>query len=156
METTNATNLNAMAVSATLHCLVGCAIGEVLGLIIGAAFGLSNAITIVLSIALAFVFGYSLSTIPLLKAKIALVAALSIVLAADTLSITTMELVDNAVMYLIPGAMSATLVDPIFWLSMPLSLVIAFAAALPVNRYLLTKNKGHMVSMNALGHHHHH
>lgn len=149
------TDLNAMAVSATLHCLVGCAIGEVIGLIIGSSFGLSSGITILLSIILAFIFGFTLSTIPLLRARIAFVAAISIVIAADTLSIATMEIVDNAVMYVIPGAMSATLVNPIFWISMPISLAIAFFAALPVNKYLLKKNKGHMLSMNALGHDHH-
>ena len=96
-----------MAVSATLHCLTGCAIGEILGLIIGTALGLSNVVTIALSIALAFVFGYTLSTLPLLKAGLALGTALSVVLAADTLSIATMEIVDNAVMAVLPGAMNA-------------------------------------------------
>jgi Sec-independent protein secretion pathway component TatC len=149
-----------MAVSATLHCLTGCAIGEVLGLIIGTAFGLSNAITTIIAIALAFVFGFGLSTLPLVKVGMGFGAALSIVIAADTLSITTMELVDNAVMYAIPGAMHATLVDPLFWISMPIALTVAFIAALPVNIYLLSKNKGHALTMNALagysGHDHHH
>lgn len=149
-------NINAMAVSATLHCLTGCAIGEVLGLIIGTAFGLSNGVTILLAIALAFVFGFGLSTLPLLKVGMSLTAALSIVFAADTLSITTMEIVDNLVMYIIPGAMSATLVNPLFWVSMAIALTVAFFAALPVNRYLLSKNKGHALTMNALGGHHHH
>lgn len=147
---------NAMAVSATLHCLTGCAIGEVLGLIIGTAFGLSNGITTLIAIALAFVFGFGLSTLPLMKAGMGFVAALSIVVAADTLSITTMEIVDNLVMYAIPGAMHATLVDPLFWISMPVALTIAFFAALPVNKYLLSKNKGHALTMNALGGHNHH
>lgn len=147
---------NAMAVSATLHCLTGCAIGEVLGLIIGTAFGLSNGITTLIAIALAFVFGFGLSTLPLIKAGMGFVAALSIVVAADTLSITTMEIVDNLVMYTIPGAMHATLVDPLFWISMPIALTIAFFAALPVNKYLLSKNKGHALTMNALGGHKHH
>lgn len=149
-------NTNSMAVSATLHCLTGCAIGEVLGLIIGTAFGLSNAITTLLAIALAFVFGFSLSTLPLVKAGMGFMAALSIVIAADTLSITIMEIVDNLVMYLIPGAMHATLVDPLFWISMPIALTAAFFAALPVNKYLLSKNKGHALTMNALGGQHHH
>lgn len=149
-------NTNAMAVSATLHCLTGCAIGEVLGLIIGTAFGLSNGVTTLLAIALAFVFGFGLSTLPLIKAGMGFTAALSIVIAADTLSITVMEIVDNLVMYLIPGAMHATLVDPLFWISMPIALTVAFFAALPVNRYLLSKNKGHALTMNALGGHHHH
>lgn len=149
-------NVNAMAVSATLHCLTGCAIGEVLGLIIGTAFGLSNGITTLIAIALAFVFGFGLSTLPLLKTGMAFGAALSLVVAADTLSIATMEIVDNLVMYMIPGAMYATLVDPLFWISMPISLTIAFFVALPVNRYLLSKNKGHALTMNALGGHTHH
>ncbi|HCR55785.1 TPA: hypothetical protein DIV49_02325 [Candidatus Saccharibacteria bacterium] len=145
-----------MAVSATLHCLTGCAIGEVLGLIIGTAFGLSNGITTLIAIALAFVFGFGLSTLPLVKAGIGFVVALSIVVAADTLSITTMEIADNLVMYAIPGAMHATLIDPLFWISMPVALTIAFFAALPVNKYLLSKNKGHALTMNAMGGHKHH
>lgn len=149
-------SMNAMAASATLHCLTGCAIGEVLGLIIGTAFGLSNGVTTIIAIILAFVFGFGLSTLPLLKAGMGFIAALSIVFAADTLSIATMEIVDNAVMYAIPGAMHATLVDPLFWISMPVSLAVAFVAALPVNKYLLSKNKGHALTMNALGGHEHH
>lgn len=145
-----------MAISATLHCLTGCAIGEVLGLIIGTAFGFSNSLTIGLAVALAFVFGFGLSTLPLLKAGIKFTTALSLVAAADTLSIATMEIVDNAVMVAIPNAMQAGLVDPLFWISMPISLTIAFFAALPVNSYLLKKNKGHMITMNALGGHGHH
>lgn len=147
---------NAMAVSATLHCLTGCAIGEVLGLIIGTGFGLSNGVTTLLAVMLAFIFGFGLSTLPLVKTGIGFTAALSIVVAADTLSITTMEIVDNVVMYLIPGAMHATLVDPLFWISMPIALTAAFFAALPVNKYLLSKNKGHALTMNALGGHKHH
>lgn len=155
-QTHHHVSTNAMAVSATLHCLTGCAIGEVLGLIIGTAFGLSNGITTLIAIALAFVFGFGLSTLPLLKTGMAFGAALSIVVAADTLSITTMEIVDNLVMYIIPGAMHATLVDPLFWISMPVALTIAFFAALPVNKYLLGKNKGHALTMQALGGHKHH
>jgi hypothetical protein len=145
-----------MAASATLHCLTGCAIGEVFGLIIGTAFGLGNGATTLIAIALAFVFGFSLSTLPLVKIGMTLTAALSIVVAADTLSITTMEIVDNAVMYVIPGAMHASLVDPLFWISMSISLAVAFFAALPVNIYLLKKNKGHALTMKALGDHDHH
>ena len=129
---------NAMAVAATLHCLTGCAIGEVLGLMIGTAWGLGNLTTIVIAVALAFVFGYALSTLPLLRAGWGLGAALGVVLAADTLSIATMELVDNAVMAAIPGAMEAGLVNPVFWLSLMLALTVAFFAAWPVNRYLLS------------------
>jgi len=148
-------NSNAMAVSATLHCLTGCAIGEVLGLIIGTAVGLNNGVTTLLATALAFVFGFGLSIRPLVKSGMAFVAAFLIVIAADTLSITTMEIVDNAVMYVIPGAMHATLTDPLFWISMPISLGVAFFAALPVNKYLLSKNKGHALTMSVHEGHNH-
>lgn len=137
---------NAMAVSATLHCLTGCAIGEILGLVVGTALGLGNVATIVLAIALAFVFGYTLSTLPLLRAGLGVGAALTVVLAADTLSIATMEAVDNLVVAVIPGAMDAGLVNPTFWLSMMLALVVAFVAAWPVNRYLLARGKGHALT----------
>lgn len=152
-------NINQMAISATLHCLTGCAIGEVLGLVIGTAFDLSNTLTTLLAITLAFIFGFGLSTLPLVRSGMKFTAALSVVVAADTLSITVMEIVDNTVMYLIPGAMHATLVDPLFWISMPIALTVAFFAALPVNKYLLSKNKGHALTMAALntqGHTHHH
>lgn len=139
--------LNAMAASATLHCLTGCAIGEVVGLIVGTALNWSNLSTTLLAIALSFVFGYTLSTLPLLKTGLGFFAALSIVIPADTLSIATMEAVDNMVMYLIPNAMQATLVDPLFWISMPISLTIAYFVAFPINRYLLTKGKGHALVM---------
>jgi len=135
-----------MAVSATLHCLTGCAIGEIAGLMIGTAAGLANGWTIVLSIVLAFFFGYTLSTLPLLKAGLAVGTALSVVLAADTLSILTMEIVDNLVMALIPGAMNAGLVNPTFWVGMMISLLVAFFAAYPVNRYLLEQGKGHALT----------
>lgn len=139
-------SVNRMAVSATLHCLTGCAIGEIVGLIIGTALGLSNLATIALAVALAFAFGYSLSTLPLLKAGLALGAALSVVLAADTLSILTMEVVDNLVMATIPGAMNAGLVNPIFWVGMMIALTTAFFAAYPVNRVLLQRGKGHALT----------
>lgn len=135
-----------MAVSATLHCLTGCAIGEIVGLVIGAAAGLSNGATIVVSILLAFLFGYGLSTLPLLKAGLPLGRALRTVLAADTVSIATMEVVDNLVVAVFPGAMAAGLVDAVFWLSMMLSLVAAFAAAYPVNLFLLGRGKGHALT----------
>jgi sterol desaturase/sphingolipid hydroxylase (fatty acid hydroxylase superfamily) len=144
-------NVNAMAVSATLHCLTGCAIGEIAGLIIGTAAGLSNTVTIAISVSLAFLFGYALSTLPLLKAGLTFGAALSVVLAADTLSILTMEVVDNAVMAAIPGAMNAGLVNVIFWIGMLIALTAAFLAAYPVNRVLLQRGKGH-----ALTHQYHH
>lgn len=140
-------SLSKMAASATLHCLAGCAIGEVAGLIIGTALGFSAVATVILAVALAFVFGFALSTLPLKKAGLGFFAALSIVFAADTLSIATMEIVDNAVMLAIPGAMAAGLVDPLFWISMPIALAIAYLAAYPVNRYLLTKGKGHALVM---------
>ncbi|MEO3757899.1 DUF4396 domain-containing protein [Mycobacterium sp. B14F4] len=144
-------NVNAMALSATLHCLTGCAIGEIAGLIIGTALGLSNLGTIALAVGLAFLFGYTFSTLPLLRAGVAVGAALSVVLAADTLSILTMEVVDNAVMAVIPGAMNAGLVNVVFWVGMMIALSAAFVAAYPVNRYLLRKGKGH-----ALTHEYHH
>jgi hypothetical protein len=143
-------DLNAMAASATLHCLTGCAIGEILGLVVGTALGLGNLAIVVLAICLAFVFGYALSTLPLLKAGLAVGAALSVVLAADTLSIATMEVVDNLVVLVIPGAMDAGLTNAVFWLSMMLALSVAYAAAYPVNRALLSRGKGH-----ALTHAHH-
>lgn len=142
---------NAMAVAATLHCLTGCAIGEILGLMIGTAMGLGNVATIALAVALAFLFGYALSTLPLLRAGLGLGAALSVVLAADTLSIATMELVDNLVMASIPGAMEAGLVNPVFWLSMMLALTAAFFAAWPVNRYLMARGKGHALTHDYRG-----
>ena len=144
-------SINAMAASATLHCLTGCAIGEIAGLIIGTAIGLSNVATIALAIGLAFLFGYTLSTLPLVKAGLGFFGALGVVLAADTLSIATMELVDNAVMAAIPGAMDAGLSNPVFWLGMMVALTAAFIAAYPVNRYLLSRGKGH-----ALTHHYMH
>jgi len=137
---------NAMALSATLHCLTGCAIGEILGLMIGTALGLGTWSTIAIAVSLAFLFGYALSTLPLLRAGLGVGAALGIVLAADTLSIATMELVDNSVMALVPGAMEAGLVNPVFWLSMMLALTVAFFAAWPVNRYLLARGKGHALT----------
>jgi hypothetical protein len=150
-------SLKKTAASATLHCLTGCAIGEVLGLVIGQALGWANTPTIVLSIILAFMFGYSLSVVPLLKAQMAVATALALVLAADSLSIFTMEVVDNTVMAVIPGAMNAGLSNPIFWLSMPLSLGLAFVAAFPVNLLLLKRGKGHALThQHHSGHDHHH
>ena len=148
-------NNNKMAASATLHCLTGCALGEVTGLIIGTALGWTTLQTILLAVGLAFLFGFPLSTLPLRKAGVGFFAALSIVFAADTLSIATMEVVDNVVMALIPGAMSAGIVNPLFWLSMPIALAAAYMAAFPVNKYLLSKGKGHALVMKYhQGHHH--
>lgn len=131
------------AASATIHCLAGCAVGEILGLVIGEILGLTTVATIVLAVLLAFFFGYMFSTLPLLKMGVAFGAALRVVIAADTLSILTMEVVDNAVMATIPGAMEAGIVNPIFWVSMALALTVAFFAAYPVNKYLIGRNKGH-------------
>ena len=141
---------HSLAVAATLHCLAGCALGEITGLIVGTAFHYSNFTTLVLSIVLAFLFGYSLSVLPLLKSGMKKGDAFKIVLAADTLSIATMELVDTGVMVVVPGAMDASVVQPLFWISMIIALTTAFFAALPVNKYLLARGKGH-----ALMHHHH-
>lgn len=140
-----------LAVSATLHCLTGCAIGEISGMIIGTAFGFSNFVTITLAIALAFIFGYTLSLLPLLKNGLALNTALSIAFAADTFSIATMEVVDNGVMLAVPGAMEAGIVNPLFWLALTLALAVAFVAAYPVNKHLIQRGKGH-----ALAHKYHH
>ena len=138
-------NLTAVAVSATLHCLTGCAIGEVAGMILGTALGLSNLATIVLSIALAFVFGYTLTSWPLLRAGLALAVVVPIALASDTLSIATMEVVDNAIVVLVPGAMDAGLGDLLFWGSLAFALAIAGVVAVPVNRWLIARGKGHAV-----------
>ena len=143
---------NPLAVNATLHCLTGCAIGEILGLIIGTALGLSTLTTVIIAVTLAFVFGYTLSLMPLVKSGLTLSAALSIALAADTLSIATMEIVDNFVMLVTPGAMDAGLVNPLFWVAMSVALVAAFFAALPVNIYLINRGKGHALTHN---HHNH-
>jgi hypothetical protein len=138
-------NLTRTAVSATLHCLTGCALGEIAGLILGTALGLSNLATILLSIALAFVFGYTLTSWPLLRAGLALAAVVPIALASDTLSIATMEVVDNAIVLAVPGAMDAGLGDLLFWGSLAFSLAIAGVVAVPVNRWLIGRGKGHAV-----------
>jgi Domain of unknown function (DUF4396) len=138
-------SLNSLAFSATVHCLTGCAIGEVLGMIIGTALGWSNLATIVLSIALAFFFGYLLTSLPLLRSGMALSAVMPLALASDTISITIMETVDNAILLLIPGALDATLSDIGFWASLAVSLLIAGAAAYPANRWLIARGKGHAV-----------
>ena len=135
--------LTAVALSATLHCLTGCALGEIAGMVLGTALGLSNLATIVLSIALAFAFGYGLTSLPLLRAGLALAAVVPIALASDTLSIATMEVVDNAIVATVPGAMDAGLGDVLFWGSLSFALAVAGAVALPVNRWLLARGKGH-------------
>jgi hypothetical protein len=149
---TSGPELTSMAVSATLHCLTGCALGEIAGLVIGTALGLSNGATVVIAIVLAFLFGYSLTSLPLLRAGLLLSAVIPIALASDTLSIATMEVVDNLIVVLIPGAMAAGLGDLLFWGSLSVALVIAGAIAVPVNRWLLARGKGHAVVHEA-GHH---
>jgi hypothetical protein len=135
--------LDRMAASATLHCLTGCAIGEVAGVVIGTALGWSDFATIALAIGLAFLFGYALTSLPLLRAGIAFAAVVPIALASDTLSIATMEIVDNAIILVIPGAMEAGVGDVLFWGSLSVALVIAGFFAFPVNRWLLARGKGH-------------
>src|SRR3954447_15316039 len=142
---TSGRELNNVAVSATLHCLTGCALGEIAGMAIGTALGWSNWATVVLSVVLAFVFGYSLTSLPLLRAGLALAAVIPIALASDTLSITTMEIVDNAIVVAVPGALEAGLGDVLFWGSLAFSLVVAGAFAVPVNRWLISRGKGHAV-----------
>jgi hypothetical protein len=144
--------LNALAFSATLHCFTGCAIGEVLGMALATAFGWGDLASILVAILLAFVFGYSLSMRPLLRSGLALGAAMSLALAADTASITIMEIVDNTIMLLVPGAMEATLGDARFWISLAVSLAVAFVAAYPVNRWLIARGKGHAVVHAHHGH----
>ena len=138
-------SLNALALSATLHCLTGCAIGEVLGMVIGTAMGWGDAATIVLAVVLAFLFGYALTMRPMLRSGLAFGAAAKLALAADTASITIMEIVDNAIMLVIPGAMSAGLDSALFWGSLAFSLAIAGRAAFPVNRWLIARGRGHAV-----------
>jgi hypothetical protein len=145
-------SLERMALSATLHCLTGCAIGEVAGVIIGTALGWSNEATIVLAIVLAFVFGYSLTSLPLLRGGLALAAVIPIAFASDTLSIAVMELVDNAIILVIPGAMDAGLDDILFWGSLSFALFVAGFFAYPVNRWLLQRGKGH-AAVHATGIH---
>ena len=142
---THGSSLNRTAFSATLHCLTGCAIGEVLGMVIGSALGWGNFATIVLAIVLAFFFGYGLTMLPLLRSGIALGAVLPLAFASDTLSITVMEIVDNFIIVVIPGAMEAGLGSLLFWGSLAVALAIAFVAAFPVNRYLIARGKGHAV-----------
>jgi hypothetical protein len=143
-------SLNRIAFSATVHCLTGCAIGETLGMIIGTALGWGDWETIALAVALAFFFGYSLTMLPLLRSGLALGAAVPVALAADTVSITVMEIVDNAIMLMIPGAMEAHLDNLLFWGSLAVALLIAGAVAYPINRFMIARGRGHAV---VHGHH---
>jgi hypothetical protein len=135
--------LDLVALSATLHCLTGCAIGEVAGMVIGTAFGWSDGATVAISVALAFVFGYSLTSLPLLRAGMTLAAVAPIAFASDTLSIAVMEVIDNAIVLAVPGALDAGLGDVLFWGSLAFALAIAGAAAFPVNRWLIARGRGH-------------
>ncbi len=138
-------SLNRLAFSATFHCLTGCSIGEVFGMVLGTTLNLANWSTIALSIVLAFVFGYLLTILPLLRAGVALRATLGLAFASDTVSILIMEIVDNAVVLLIPGAMDAGLGEFLFWSSLAVSLLIAGLAAFPVVRWLIARGRGHAV-----------
>jgi hypothetical protein len=131
------------AVQATLHCLTGCAIGEVLGMVLATAFGWGDAASIAVSVALAFFFGYTLTIQPVLHAGLGIRRAAGVAFASDTVSITTMEIIDNAFILIVPGAIAAGLADALFWWSLALSLVIAFAFTVPVNRWLIARGRGH-------------
>jgi hypothetical protein len=134
-----------VASQATLHCLIGCAIGEILGMVIGTSLGLHDAGTVALSVALAFVFGYALTMRGVLRGGVPVRTALKIALAADTLSIAVMEIVDNTVMVSIPGAMEAGITSPLFWFSLAGSLAFAFVVTVPVNRWMISRGRGHAV-----------
>jgi hypothetical protein len=145
-------DLNRLGVSATLHCMTGCVIGEVLGLAIGSALGLGDLATVVLAISLAFVFGYALTSLPLLRAGLTVAAVVPIALATDTVSITLMELIANATMLAVPGAMAGdSVADPVMWATMALGFAIAFPFVFVANRWLLARGRGH-----ALVHQYHH
>ena len=139
------TPLNRLAFQATTHCLTGCAIGEVLGMVIATAFSWGNTASIAISVALAFAFGYSFTLGPVLRAGVPLRRAARLALASDTLSITTMEIADNAFILVVPGAIAAGLGDSLFWWSLGVSLLVAFVAAFPVNRWLIARGRGHAV-----------
>ncbi|MGH3128679.1 MAG: DUF4396 domain-containing protein [Gaiellaceae bacterium] len=147
-------NVNRLAAQATNHCLTGCGIGEVLGMVLATWWGWSDAASIALAIALAFFFGYLLTLVPLLRAGTALGAAVGIALVADTLSIATMELVDNAILLLWPGAMDAYLDDALFWISLAIALAVAWGPTFFVNRALIRRGKGHAHAHAAHGHAH--
>ena len=144
--------LDAVALSATLHCLTGCAIGEITGMVLGTALGFSEWGTVALAVALAFLFGYTLTSLPLLRAGLALSAVVPIALATDTFSIAVMEIVDNAIMLTVPGAMESGVGDILFWGALSIALVVAGLVAFPVNRWLIRRGRGHAVLHNS-GHH---
>ena len=145
-----------VAATATRHCLTGCAIGEVLGMVIGTAAGWHNAATVAVSVVLAFVFGYALTLRGVLRGGLGLPAAIRVALAADTVSIAVMELVDNAVVLAVPGAMDAGLTSPLFWASLAFSLAAAFVVTLPVNRWMISRGLGHAKAHQHHGHGHDH
>jgi hypothetical protein len=142
---TEGSALNRVALSATLHCLSGCALGEIAGMAIGTALGFSNGATVLLAVALAFLFGYTLTSLPLLRGGLSLAAVVPIALASDTLSIAVMEVVDNVIMVAVPGAIDAGLGDVLFWGSLAFALAVAGSFALPVNRWLIARGRGHAV-----------
>ena len=152
-HTTPTTATWTIAIQATLHCLTGCAIGEVLGMVIGTALGWGNLPTTVLAIVLAFLFGYSFTLYGVLRSGLGLAAAVKVALAADTLSIAVMELIDNGVIAVWPDAMDAELADLLFWASLAISLVIAFVVTVPVNKWMIGRGKGHAVVHQHHGHH---
>ena len=136
---------NRLALSATLHCLTGCGIGEVLGLVIATALGWADLPSIVLAVVLAFIFGYGLTLRPLIAGGLSFSQAMRLAFAADTISIATMEIVDNAILLVIPGAMDAGLADPLFWGSLAFALAVAFAVTYPINLWLINRGRGHAV-----------
>lgn len=152
-QKSSSVSLSRLALSATIHCLTGCAIGEVLGMVIGMSLGWGTWSTVALSVVLAFFFGYGLTLVPLLRSGLAIGTALLLALASDTVSITIMEIIDNAVMLIIPGAMNAGPLSGLFWASMISSLLLAGAAAYPVNRWLIKRGRGHAVVHSVHAHH---
>lgn len=143
MQSAASTSLNRTALQVTVHCLTGCGIGEILGLVISTALGWHDVPSVLLAVVLAFVFGYGLTIQPLLVGGLSLRRAIRAAFAADTVSIATMEVMDNAVVIAVPGAMAAGLTDGLFWGSLALSLAVAFAVTLPVNRWLIVRGRGH-------------
>jgi hypothetical protein len=149
----SASSLNRLALSATVHCLTGCAIGEILGMVLATWWGWGNVASIVLAVALAFLFGYGLTSLPLLRSGLTPRQVAPLAFASDTASISTMEIVDNLFIVVVPGALSAGLGEPLFWWSLAVSLVIAGTIAWPVNRWLIARGRGHAVVHAHHGHH---
>jgi uncharacterized membrane protein YbjE (DUF340 family) len=145
-------SVNRLSFSATVHCLTGCAIGEVLGMVLATWWGWGDVASIALAIVLAFFFGYGLTSLPLLRSGMPVREVAPLAFASDTASITTMEIVDNLFIVLIPGAIAAGLGDPLFWWSLAVGLLIAGAVAYPLNRWLISRGKGHAVMHGHHGH----